>query len=433
MTAQNKNIPTLRFKQFEDKWSTSKLGNLGSFKNGLNKESKDFGFGSPFVNLMDVFGKTILEETDFGLVNATEKDIEVYSLKKGDVLFIRSSVKRSGVGETILVAKDLANTVYSGFLIRFRDNNKELDLNFKSYCFSNTPFRNELLSYATSSANTNINQESLSQIRLHFPTLPEQQKIASFLSAIDEKIQRLTRKKELLEQYKKGVMQQLFCLHYDSYDSGDNHDDQFNQGNQKNHSKSQFRPLRFKDENGKAYPKWEEKRLGDVAVINMGQSPDSNSYNNQSIGMLLIQGNADISGRVTNPRQWTSKPTKKCEIGDLILTVRAPVGSISKSLHNACIGRGVCSIKNNMASNIEYLYQFLLDYEDKWKRIEQGSTFTAVNGDDIKSIRLKVPSLEEQQKIASYLSSLDTKIESVATQIAQIQTFKKGLLQQMFV
>jgi type I restriction enzyme S subunit len=250
---------------------------------------------------------------------------------------------------------------------------------------------------------------------------------------VDEKIQQLTRKKELLEQYKKGVMQQLFCLHYDSSDSGDGHDGLSNQGNQKNHSKSQCRQLRFKDENGKAYPKWEEKRLGEVALVNMGQSPDSNSYNNQSIGMLLIQGNADISGRVTNPRQWTSEPTKKCEIGDLILTVRAPVGSISKSLHNACIGRGVCSVKNNKTSNIEYLYQFLLDYEGKWKRIEQGSTFTAISGDDIKSIKIRIPSLKEQQKIANFLSAIDTKIESVATQIEKTQTFKKGLLQQMFV
>jgi type I restriction enzyme S subunit len=260
------------------------------------------------------------------------------------------------------------------------------------------------LSYATSSANTNINQESLAQIKVHFPSLPEQQKIASFLTAIDEKIRQLTRRKELLEQYKKGVMQQLF--------SG---------------------KLRFKDEKGKAYPKWEEKKLGDVAIITMGQSPSSKSYNNDSIGKLLIQGNADISGRATNPRQWTSEPTKECKIGDLILTVRAPVGSISKSYHNACIGRGVCSIRNKKNSNFEYLYQFLLDYEDKWKRIEQGSTFTAVSGSDIISLKLNLPSLNEQHKIASFLSSIDTKIESVNAQIEGTKGYKKGLLQKMFV
>jgi type I restriction enzyme S subunit len=109
-----------------------------------------------------------------------------------------------------------------------------------------------------------LSKATIEKIHIAIPTLPEQQKIASFLSAVDEKIHQLTRKKELLEQYKKGVMQQLFCLHYDSSDSGDGHDGLSNQGNQKNHSKSQFRQLRFKDENGKAYPKWEERKLGDV-------------------------------------------------------------------------------------------------------------------------------------------------------------------------
>jgi len=411
MTAQNKNIPTLRFKQFEDKWSTSKLGNLGSFKNGLNKESKDFGFGSPFVNLMDVFGKTILEETDFGLVNATEKDIEVYSLKKGDVLFIRSSVKRSGVGETILVAKDLANTVYSGFLIRFRDNNKELDLNFKSYCFSNTPFRNELLSYATSSANTNINQESLSQIRLHFPTLPEQQKIASFLSAIDEKIQRLTRKKELLEQYKKGVMQQLF--------SG---------------------KLRFKDEYGKAYPKWEEKRLGDVGDIVSGLTYSPVDIHED--GVLVLRSSNVKDRRLT----FDDNVYVKVDAGDfnpvrendiLICVRNGSKNLIGKNAlvnkENAGLAFGAFMTVYRSDFNSYLFHYFDTDsYKDEVHK-NLGATINSINGSDLKRFKIPFPSKAEQQKIASYLSSLDTKIESVATQITQSQTFKKGLLQQMFV
>ena len=105
-----------------------------------------------------------------------------------------------------------------------------------------------------------------------------------------------------------------------------------------------------------------------------------------------------------------SEPTKKCQIGDLILTVRAPVGAIAKSVHNACIGRGVCSISNNSKSNIEFLYQTLCNYEKKWVKLEQGSTFTAVSGKDIRGIILDIPSLTEQQKVASFLSAVDEKI-----------------------
>jgi type I restriction enzyme S subunit len=400
----SKSIPKLRFKEFNETWLKSDLGEkVNSISSGKIKPLDAGNY--------NVYGST-------GIIGKSHEyshdgDYLLVARVGANAGMINRVSGKYGVTDNTLVVNlkaDILVPFCEGFLTKFNLN--------KLIFGSGQPL---------------ITGGLLKSIKISFPTLPEQQKIASFLSAVDEKIQQLTRKKELLEQYKKGVMQQLFCLHYDSSDSGDGHDGLSNQGNQKNHSKSQCRQLRFKDENGKAYPKWEEKRLGEVALVNMGQSPDSNSYNNQSIGMLLIQGNADISGRVTNPRQWTSEPTKKCEIGDLILTVRAPVGSISKSLHNACIGRGVCSVKNNKTSNIEYLYQFLLDYEGKWKRIEQGSTFTAISGDDIKSIKIRIPSLKEQQKIANFLSAIDTKIESVATQIEKTQTFKKGLLQQMFV
>ena len=249
---------------------------------------------------------------------------------------------------------------------------------------------------------------------IHFkkpiPSKPEQQKIASFLSAVDTKIEQLTRKKEVLEQYKKGVMQKLFPK------PGEQHPE-----------------LRFKQEDGSDFPDWEVKRFDQIATIKMGQSPDSNSYNDEADGIYLIQGNADIKDRETFPRQWTSDPTKTCEEGDLILTVRAPVGYICISTHRACIGRGVCSISRKGSNDQNYIYQYLLNYEPYWVRLEQGSTFTAVSGGDIKSLKIPVPSYLEQQSISNFLSHLDRKIKSMTVEIDKAQNFKKGLLQQMFV
>jgi type I restriction enzyme S subunit len=94
----------------------------------------------------------------------------------------------------------------------------------------------------------------------------------------------------------------------------------------------------------------------------------------------------------------------------LILTVRAPVGYIAKTIHKACIGRGVCSLAKKENNILEFIYQFLLSYEKKWVSLEQGSTFTAVSGNDIKSLKLIAPKPQEQQKIASCLSSLDSLI-----------------------
>ncbi|UBQ37719.1 restriction endonuclease subunit S [Acinetobacter johnsonii] len=168
-------------------WEEKLLSEIGFFKNGLNKDKESFGFGFPFVNLMDVFGKKIVEIDNLGLVDANQKDLENYDLKKGDVLFIRSSVKAEGVGQTALVINDLDNTVYSGFLIRFRDT-YGLDLGFKKYCFMNNEFRLRLLAKSTTSANTNINQESLSALSIKVPCLEEQTQIANFLSSIDQKL-----------------------------------------------------------------------------------------------------------------------------------------------------------------------------------------------------------------------------------------------------
>jgi type I restriction enzyme, S subunit len=108
------------------------------------------------------------------------------------------------------VNDNFEDTVYSGFIIRFRDKSDELTHLYKKYCFSSLGFRKELLSLATSSANTNINQESLSAIKLLYPCKDEQEKIVDFLTAIDQKIETVSLQIEKTEQFKKGLLQKMF-------------------------------------------------------------------------------------------------------------------------------------------------------------------------------------------------------------------------------
>ena len=192
--------------------------------------------------------------------------------------------------------------------------------------------------------------------------------------------------------------------------------------------------LRFKDDDRREFAEWSRISFADMANISMGQSPDSSTYNQDSLGLPLIQGNADIFNRKTCPRAWTSEPTKKCNPGDLIFTVRAPVGAIAKSAHTACIGRGVCAITPKENVCIDFLYQLLFWFESfKWKAIEQGSTFTAVSGDDIRNLRVDSPGLKEQTKIANFLTAIDDKITNFKSQLEAAKEYKQGLLQQMFV
>lgn len=176
---------------------------------------------------------------------------------------------------------------------------------------------------------------------------------------------------------------------------------------------------------------WQEVEIQDIATVTMGQSPDSDSYNTNAEGYYLIQGNADIEGRKSAPRLFTSSPTKLCKVGDLLLSVRAPVGTVAKSIHEACIGRGISSIRTKDQLDKEFLFQYLLSFEKKWTKFEQGSTFTAINGNDIKRLSIPFPEQKERVKIAEILSTWDEAIFSFEKLLVEVSNRKKGLKQQL--
>ena len=170
--------------------------------------------------------------------------------------------------------------------------------------------------------------------------------------------------------------------------------------------------LRFKT-NEYGFKAWNKTHLSQIATVTMGQSPSSESYNEDSEGLPLIQGNADIVDGFTKPQRHTTEVTKRCQEGDVILSVRAPVGELGIASEESCIGRGVCAIRANDNSNTAFIYQLLQAKKKQWKTLEQGSTFTAVSGEDVKAFEVVVPTKEEQQKIASFFSALDEKITLV--------------------
>ena len=159
--------------------------------------------------------------------------------------------------------------------------------------------------------------------------------------------------------------------------------------------------LRFVEDN------WDSKKLGNLCKITMGQSPSSSNYSENEDDTILIQGNADlINGKVV-PRIYTSEITKISKPGDIILTVRAPVGDLAINEFNSCIGRGVCSIEGN-----KFIYYFLQSLKNKhvWERLSQGSTFESINSNDIKNLNVKIPSKKIQKSISSFLTIIDNKI-----------------------
>ena len=199
-----------RLPGFSGDWEEVTLGELGEFKNGINKDKEGFGFGFPFVNLMDVFGiPQLVGGKGLKLINSNPNERQQFDVRKGDVLFVRSSVKPSGVGLTSAIQCDLPDTVFSGFLIRFRDNGR-LNLAFKTYCFYEAKFRQSLIASSSVSANTNINQDALKGLSIKIPkTKDEQAAIAEVLSDMDAEITALEQKRDKTKLIKQGMMQEL--------------------------------------------------------------------------------------------------------------------------------------------------------------------------------------------------------------------------------
>jgi type I restriction enzyme S subunit len=175
---------------------------------------------------------------------------------------------------------------------------------------------------------------------------------------------------------------------------------------------------------------WVDAKLGEVAAVTMGQSPPSSSYNSDGDGLPLVQGNADIRDRRTIDRLWTSRATKVCVAGDILLTVRAPVGFTAVASRNSCLGRGVCSLSTK--GNNRYLYHALVHAEPHWAIFEQGSTFTAVNSAQVRNFSLPWPNdIEEQAAISLVLDEVDMELGALHERLHKAKRIKQGMMQEL--
>ena len=152
---------------------------------------------------------------------------------------------------------------------------------------------------------------------------------------------------------------------------------------------------------------WEQRKLGEIVPIIMGQSPDGSTYSDKPSDYILVQGNADLENGWVKPRVWTTQKTKLGSVGDLIMSVRAPAGSMGKTRFNVVLGRGVAAIKGN-----EFIYQLLVkkDIDGYWKRLSAGSTFESLNSDTIYNAEIVIPDQEEQKRIGELFEYLDNLI-----------------------
>ena len=175
---------------------------------------------------------------------------------------------------------------------------------------------------------------------------------------------------------------------------------------------------------------WTTALLGSVATINMGQSPPSSTVNSDGPGMPFVQGNAEFGPRSPRPVKYCSKPQKQARPGDILLSVRAPVGALNLAEESLCIGRGLSAITATGVNSV-FLWHALRREVPRLARVSQGSTFAAVNKADLYTLQIPLPSPSEQRQIAAILSSVDDAIEKTQAVIDQVQVVKRGLMQEL--
>ena len=340
---------------------------------------------------------------DQGYIFETTKQISDEGIKNSSAVLLPAETvilsRDAGIGKSAVMSETMA--VSQHFMAWKCDNHEKLHSWFLyNWLQLNKP---EFERQAVGSTIKTIGLPYFKKLKIAVPPFAEQQKIAQILSTWDKAIAVTEQLLANSQQQKKALMQQLLTG-----------------------------KKRLLDENGVRFEgEWVQVKLNDISIIIMGSSPKSEAYNEIQVGMPLIQGNADIKNRYSCPRIYTSEITKSCLQGDILLSVRAPVGNVALSRHVACMGRGIAAIRANEKSFQDFLYQLLMWHEPKWVNFSQGSTFEAINSDDIRGLILKVPNVKEQQKIANVLSTADQEIEALQRKLDCLQQEKKALMQQL--
>jgi len=194
-----------------------------------------------------------------------------------------------------------------------------------------------------------------------------------------------------------------------------------------------YRETEFQDTPiGKMPKSWKITKLANVAQIIMGQSPPSSTYNEEGIGLPFLQGKAEFGTIFAKPRLYTSKPTKIAEKGDILISVRAPVGDVNIAPYRLCIGRGLAAIRFNPTSaNAFFYFYYFQRIKPNLEALGKGTTFKAITRKELENLQVPLPPLEEQWGIAEVLSSVDQAIEAVDRLIQKLEHVKRVLMQEL--
>ncbi len=391
-----KMTPQLRFPEFADEWKVRKLGDITQINPRVGSLPDDF----VYIDLDSVKRGTLLKQNRISKIGSPSRAQRL--LSRDDIIYqtVRPYQKNNFYFDK--AGDYVASTGYAQ--IRAREGYYP---RFVYTLLHTSAFVNKVLVRSTGTNYPAINSNDLAKVKVHTPSKPEQEKIADFLTAVDERIAVGEKKLQLLETYKRGVMQKIFT-----------------------------RTVRFKDENGNPYPDLEEKKLGSFIRDFKQSSTIQDEYpvmTSSRKGIILQKDYYGDDNRITERSNvgYNVLPPKY-----LTYRSRSDDGRFRFNL-NTTSTTGIVSyfypVFDIKSGNVKFFEEYL-NYN--WRilyKYSVGTSQKVLSHTELKNIRFDIPVIEEQQKIAAFFTALDDKITAEKSKLTAARKFKKALLQRMFV
>ena len=379
----NLNVPHLRFPEFRGEWEEHTLSEYLEFKNGLNPDAKRIVNGLPFISVMDILSEGVIRYDNIrGKVDATEKEIECFGVKNGDILFQRSSETLEDVGRANVYMDD-RTAIYGGFVIRGRKIGNYDPMFFK-FLLATPLARKSTCRMGAGAQHFNIGQEGLSKILLFFPHIEEQRKIASLLSLIDQRIATQNKIIEDLKLLKSAIAETVF-------------------NNMKGHLTNLSAIcsiVKGKQVNGE-----ELSEKGKYYVMNGGITPSGyyDQYNTPANTISISEGGNSCGYVQYNKSSFWSG--------------------------------GHCYTLQDISSGVEtqYLFHYLKRYESNIMKLRIGTGLPNIQKKDLENFRIVLPPSNVQKEIATCLTAIEHKILVEINWLDSVQKEKQHLLHQMFI
>lgn len=393
-------------------WEILSIGDSLIFKNGLNKASEFFGYGTPIVNYMDVFNNYGIRRKDIvGKVFLSREEKKNFSAQKGDVFFTRTSETQEEIGTSAVLLESIKDCVFSGFILRGRPKNDIVAPEYYQYCLIPQYVRTQIISTSSYTTRALTNGRFLSKVKLVIPpTLTEQKAIATALSDVDAFIasleQTLTKKKAI----KQGAMQQLLTPPH----------------------KGGKRLSGFSGE-------WVEKTLGELASMNSGGTPSSKvgEYYDGNIKWVSISDISkagkyiDDSAKKITEKGLQNSSARLFPKNTLLLAMYASIGKCCIALKEVTTSQAILGITTTKSLLLEFLYYFLTFKQDEIANQGQQGTQSNLNKGMVQDILINIPAIEEQKAIAQILSDMDAEITQLESKKEKYQAIKQGMMQEL--